>query len=66
MELRFEFEGTTGREYELRTDGGDGFISEVTAWTFMPNLWIDVPLHPPIAWMFGWQAGVGLGYELTQ
>jgi len=104
--LRFEFEGMNGREYELRTNGGDGYISEVTAWTFMPNLWIDVPLHQPIAWMFGripvleplmlyggaglglsatdldttdnvsegrneeflfgWQAGVGLGYALTQ
>jgi opacity protein-like surface antigen len=103
--VRFEFEGMTGREYELRTDGGDGYFTEVTAWTFMPNLWIDVPLHPPIAWafgripileplvlytgaglglsatdlsatdnvsqgsreqfLFGWQAGAGLGYELT-
>jgi opacity protein-like surface antigen len=104
--VRFEFEGMTGREYELLTKGGDGYISEVTAWTFMPNLWIDVPLHAPIAWafgripilepltlytgagfglstvdldttdnvsqghreqfLFGWQAGIGLGYELTQ
>ena len=72
----------------------------------MPNLWIDVPLHQPIAWifgripvleplmllrrrgpgtldtdldttdnvsqgrnqefLFGWQAGAGLAYELTQ
>jgi opacity protein-like surface antigen len=103
--VRFEFEGMTGREYELLTNGGDGFITEVTAWTFMPNLWIDVPLHPPIAWifgripvleplmlyggaglglsatdlkatdnvsqgkneeyLFGWQAGTGLAYELT-
>ena len=31
----------------------DSYFSEVTAWTFMPNLWIDVPLHQPIAWMFG-------------
>ena len=104
--LRFEFEGMTGREYELLTNGGDGYISEVTAWTFMPNLWLDVPLHPPIAWifgripvleplklyagaglglsateldttdnvsqgknteyLFGWQAGTGLAYDLTQ
>jgi opacity protein-like surface antigen len=106
--VRFEFEGMTGREYDLRTNGdsNDSYFSEVTAWTFMPNLWIDVPLHQPIAWMFGripvleplmlyggaglglssteldttdnvsqgknseflfgWQAGVGLGYELTQ
>jgi opacity protein-like surface antigen len=106
--VRFEFEGMTGREYDLRTNGDDDdtYFSEVTAWTFMPNLWIDVPLHQPIAWMFGripvleplmlyggaglglsatdlkttdnvseghnsqflfgWQAGVGLGYELTQ
>jgi opacity protein-like surface antigen len=104
--LRFEFEGMTGREYELLTSGGDGYISEVTAWTFMPNLWIDAPLHPPIAWifgripvleplklymgaglglsatdldttdnvsqgrneefLFGWQAGTGLAYEITQ
>jgi opacity protein-like surface antigen len=103
--VRFEFEGMTGRSYELLTKGGDGYISEVKAWTFMPNLWIDVPLHQPIAWafgripilepltlyggaglglstvdldttdnvsqghkerfLFGWQAGVGLGYALT-
>jgi hypothetical protein len=98
----------TGREYELLTNGAaaGGYISEVTAWTFMPNLWLDVPLHPPIAWifgripvleplklyagaglglsateldttdhvsqgknseyLFGWQAGTGLAYELTQ
>ena len=107
--VRFEFEGMTGREYELLTNGaaaGGGYISEVTAWTFMPNLWIDVPLHPPVAWifgripvleplmlyggaglglsstdldttdnvsqgsneefLFGWQAGTGLAYEVTQ
>ncbi len=106
--VRFEFEGMTGREYDLRTDGNadDSFFTEVTAWTFMPNLWIDIPLAPPIAWafgripileplslytgagfglstvdldatdnvsrghkeqfLFGWQAGVGLAYELTQ
>jgi opacity protein-like surface antigen len=110
--VRFEFEGITGREYELLTEyeppsqAGDGYITEVTAWTFMPNLWIDVPLHQPIAWafgripilepltlyggaglglstvdldttdnvseghreqfLFGWQAGIGLGYEITQ
>jgi opacity protein-like surface antigen len=105
--VRFEFEGMTGREYELRTSGsGGGYISEVTAWTFMPNLWIDMPLHQPIAWifgripilepltlyagaglglsatdldttdnvtqgrneefLFGWQTGIGLGYQLTQ
>jgi opacity protein-like surface antigen len=110
--VRFEFEGMTGREYELLTKYdppstvGNGYFSEVTAWTFMPNLWIDVPLHQPIAWafgripilepltlyggagfglstvdldttdnvsqghreqfLFGWQAGIGLGYEITQ
>jgi hypothetical protein len=106
---RFEFEGITGREYEMLT-GAEGdatsYISEVSAWTFMPNLWIDVPLHQPISWafgripvlepltlyggagfglstvdldvtdnvseahkeqfLFGWQAGVGFGYQLTQ
>jgi opacity protein-like surface antigen len=106
--VRAEFEGITGREYELRTRGAspDSMFSEVTAWTFMPNLWIDVPLHAPIEWaferipilepltlytgagfglstvdldttdnvsrghqeqfLFGWQAGIGFGYELTQ
>jgi opacity protein-like surface antigen len=104
--VRLEFEGMTGREYELLTKGGPGYFSEVTAWTFMHDLWIDVPLHQPIAWafgrmpileplvlymgaglglstvdldttdnvsqgraerfLFGWQAGIGFGYELTQ
>jgi len=104
--VRFEFEGMTGREYELRTKGGDGYFTEVSAWTFMPNLWIDIPLDQPIAWafgripilepltlytgagfglstvdldatdnvsrghkeqfLFGWQAGIGLAYQLTQ
>lgn len=106
--LRFEFEGMTGRDYDLRTNGSanDSFFTEVDAWTFMPNLWLDIPLAPPIAWafgripileplslytgaglglstvdlsttdnvskgskeqfLFGWQAGVGLAYELTE
>ncbi len=107
--VRFEFEGMAGREYDLRTGtqpSGDGYFTEVTAWTFMPNVWLDIPLGPPIAWafgripileplslytgaglglstvdldatdnvshanreqfMFGWQAGIGLAYELTQ
>jgi opacity protein-like surface antigen len=110
--VRFEIEGMTGREYELRTNidppsiSGAGYFTEVTAWNVMPNLWIDIPLGPPIAWafgripvleplslytgaglglstvdvdvtdnvsrghreqfMFGWQAGIGLEYELTQ
>ena len=110
--VRFEFEGMTGREYELRTGstppqpGGVGYFAEVNAWTFMPNLWFDIPLGPPIAWafgripvleplalytgaglglstvdldatdnvsrahreqfLFGWQAGIGLAYELTE
>ena len=53
--VRFEIEGMTGREYELRTNidppsiSGAGYFTEVTAWNVMPNLWIDIPLGPPIA-----------------
>ena len=106
--VRFEFEGMTGRTYDLRTNGSaaDSYFTEVTAWNFMPNLWLDIPLSPPIGWafgripildplslytgaglglstvdlqttdnvsrgsaeqfLFGWQAGIGLAYELAE
>lgn len=104
--VRFEFEGMTGRTYDLRTDPDNSFFTEVSAWTFMPNLWLDIPLAPPIGWafgripildplslytgaglglstvdldttdnvsrgqreqfLFGWQAGIGLAYEIAE
>lgn len=106
--VRFEFEGMTGREYDLRTKGSaaDSYFTEVKAWNFMPNLWLDIPLSPAIGWaigripildplslytgaglglstvdldttdnvshghkdqfLFGWQAGIGLAYELAE
>jgi hypothetical protein len=51
--VRFEFEGMTGRTYDLRTDPNNSFFTEVSAWTFMPNLWLDIPLGPPIGWASG-------------
>jgi len=51
--LRWELEGVLGRDYELRSDGGDGFFSEAKSWSVMTNLFMDVPVHPPIARLFG-------------
>lgn len=51
--LRLEVEGITGRDYELTSNGGDGFFSEVGTWSVLSNLWLDFPAHAPISWAFG-------------
>lgn len=105
-DVRFELEGIAGRDYEMRTEGGDGYFAEVDNWAIMHNVWMDVPIRDPVNWAFGrfpllepvtvyvgvgiglgstevsatdnvskgsktnyefaWQAGAGIGYELTE
>lgn len=50
--VRFEFEASGLREYRPKTDGlvvlgdvTDPFHSKVKAWTFMNNVWVDIPLR---------------------
>jgi opacity protein-like surface antigen len=49
--VRFEFEATGARDYELTTSGlfpgpaSDPFNTDIKAWTFMQNVWLDVPLR---------------------
>jgi hypothetical protein len=104
--LRSEFEGLAGRDYELITQGAEPVFSDVTSWTVMQNVWLDFPVHPPVAFFFGrvpilepmnlyvgagiglgvtrietsdnvavgskekygfaYQAGIGIGYDLTR
>ena len=70
--LRSEIEGAAGRDYELITMGAEPYVSVVSSWSVMVNQWFDVPIHPPIARLFGRVpllepltfyvgAGVGLG-----
>jgi hypothetical protein len=74
-DLRFELEGIAGRDYELRTDGGDGYFTEVDNWAIMQNLWMDLPIREPITWAFGRfpllepvtiYLGVGIGLGVTE
>ena len=54
--VRTELEYMMGRDYELKSDGAaanDFFLSEVDAWTVMPNFSVEVPLREPIQWLFG-------------
>lgn len=54
--VRTELEYMMGRDFELKSDGAaanDFFLSEVDAWTVMPNFSVEVPLREPIAWLFG-------------
>ena len=49
--VRTELEYLIGRDYEIKTDGAaanDFFLSEVDAWTVMPNFSVEVPLREPI------------------
>lgn len=69
-ELRSEVAVEGGRSFEFRTDGGDGFFTEVDSWAVLYNTWIEFPLHEPASWIFGrvpflqplsLYAGAGLG-----
>lgn len=75
--LRVELEGRGGRDFELRTNGFADAIpyrSDVSSWSAMTNTWLDVPVHGPIAALFGRvplleplsvHVGGGLGYART-
>jgi opacity protein-like surface antigen len=52
-DTRFEFELIGGRSYEFKTPGGFQYNSEVTSWSMMTNLWLDIPVHRPIEALFG-------------
>ncbi len=73
-DMRFEVEGIAGRDYELRTDGGDGYFTEVDNWAVMHNLWMDLPIRDPVNWAFGRfpllepvtvYLGIGIGLAVT-
>lgn len=73
--LRVELEGLGGRDYELRTKGGDGFFSDTVSWTVMQNLWLDVPLSGAVTSLLGrvpvleplsFYAGAGLGLAINE
>ena len=49
--VELEFAG--GRDYEFLTDGADPYRSDVTSWTVMNNLRLDLPLDVPIEMAFG-------------
>lgn len=51
--LRVEVEGMTGRDYEFRTRGAGVLFTDVESWSILPNLWVDVPIHDPIAQFAG-------------
>ena len=50
---RVELEGLAGRDYELQAKGAEPYLSEVSTWTLMQNVWLDVPLDRPISYFFG-------------
>lgn len=52
-DTRFEFEVIGGRSYEFKTPGAFDYHSEVTSWSMMSNLWLDVPIHGAVQWLFG-------------
>jgi opacity protein-like surface antigen len=52
-DLRFELEGIGGRDYELLSDGADGYFSQVDAWSLMANSWLEIPLDRPFSGAFG-------------
>jgi len=52
-DTRFEFELIGGRSYEFKTPGAFPYHSEVTSWSMMTNLWLDVPVHRAVEALFG-------------
>jgi len=42
-----------GRDYEMRTKGGDGFFTKIQSWSLMQNVWVDVPMHDMVSWFMG-------------
>lgn len=79
--MRLEIEGLAGQDYEFQTLGFQlpnplvttpgAFNATVDSWTFMSNFWLDIPIHRPLAALFGRIAflepvtlygGVGVGF----
>jgi hypothetical protein len=50
---RFEFELIGGRSYEFKTPGAFPYNSEITSWSMMNNLWLDIPVHRAVEALFG-------------
>lgn len=73
--MRFELEGTFGRDYELVTDSGtDPYLSRVSSWATLVNYWMDFPVHAGVSKLFGrvplleplsFGVGAGLGLAST-
>jgi opacity protein-like surface antigen len=72
---RLEIEGIAGRDYELVTDGPDPYLTSVSSWGVLHNWWLDLPVHPAVAWAFGrvpllepmtFHLGGGVGAALTE
>jgi opacity protein-like surface antigen len=54
--VRTELEFLMGRDYELSTaavGAGDHFLSEIDAWTLIPNVTVEVPVRSAVSWLFG-------------
>jgi len=51
--LRTELEGLYGRNYELRAQGAEPYLSQVDIWTLFWNTGLDVPLDRAISGLFG-------------
>ncbi len=54
--VRTELEGRARLDSDFLTDGASSatpYRSEVTSYTGMHNLWLDFPVHPPLAALFG-------------
>ena len=73
-DTRFEFEVIGGRDYEFRTVGAFPYNSEVSSWSMMTNLWLDVPVHGAVEALFGRipileplsiDVGIGIGIAKT-
>jgi opacity protein-like surface antigen len=51
--IRNEVAVEGGRDYEMRTRGGDGFFTKVESWSVMQNSWVDVPVHDMVSAFMG-------------
>jgi hypothetical protein len=51
--VRFELEGVFGRDYELVTQGGDPYLTQMSSWAVYQNLAFDLPVHGAVSWAVG-------------
>ena len=72
--MRWEIEAHGGRDYELVTPGPDPYLTRVSSWAVLQDAWLDVPVHPAVAWAFGrvplveplsFTSGAGIGLGST-